>query len=139
MKTASKILLIINSVISAIGAILYLIFAILFFALGASKDALVKYMSEHPDFKLPDGMSVDTALKYFNYLAVVFLILMLISIAAVVICILANKKKNKGLYITVIVLSVLHGSILGLLGGIFGLVARNNNNGPEIPQAEQAE
>lgn len=69
------------------------------------------------------GGSVKRFQDAATFYGVFAIIAGLSSIASAIFCIIARNKPQKGLFITVIVLCAIGGSVFGLLGAIFGLVA----------------
>ena len=80
----------------------------------------------------------DAAVAY----GVMAVIAGLCSIASAIFCIIARNKPQKGLFVAIIVLCAIGGSVFGLLGAIFGLIAnaqekRAQQPAPVVEQQEE--
>jgi len=132
MRKTSRTFLKVGSILGFIFGVLILILAVVMLVVGKTKDPdLLQGFSE-----IIQNM-FNGSLAKFQDAAFIYGIFLLIcgicSFVSGVFCAIARNKHSLGMLITVIVLCALGGSIFGLLGAIFGLVA----NGQEAKQQAQ--
>ena len=131
MKKIGNILLIIAGVLTIIGSVGCLIGAIVLGVFSSPQftqmiiDGLANGTIKSSIPGTPEQVAAQVQLV-FLILAIVWAVEVLFAIGCAVVAFLANKKQTSGLYIANIVLGVLNGSIFSVVGGIFGLVAKED-------------
>lgn len=140
MKKASDILLLIAGIVSIMAAIFYLVLMIVFFVLGSvDTSTIAQYIREGKINSSINGTAEEQAevIKVlFVVLAIVFLILTVFTVVNAVISFVGKARGTKGLYIANIVFGILSSVVLNLVGGILGVVAVSQDNGPtQVTQA----
>ena len=129
MKKASKILLLIGAILAIFMVILWGVLSIVYFAAAAllqgvlDGTVVVDAETAKRVAELLQNMTIQDAIRYSQTIAIIFLVLALLSLAACILGFISKNKENKGLFIADIVLGLLSGCLLNLLGGVFGLVA----------------
>lgn len=130
MKKASKILLIINGVLAILAAIGFLVTGIIFMygATPEAREMILKLIDEGA-ITTSTTMTREELATFVQAtasgLGIGFIISAVLNIPNAVISFIASAKENKALYIISIVLSVISSTVIGILGGIFGLVSSN--------------
>ena len=135
MRRTSRAFLNVGTILGFILGGLMIIAAIAAIFVGTTKDYhVIEPFSEliNKFFNSDVQKFQNTALVY----GVLALIGGLFSIASAVLCIVARNKPKQGLFITVIVLCAIGGSVFGLLGAIFGLIANAQENRQQINQPQ---
>ena len=122
MKKASNIMYILAIIFGILGAIPYIIIAIVGFTGGAFANDIIKEL--YPS----GGAPADV-----NAVWIALLCIGIFSLISAFICGAAKSQLNKGtgsisLQITAIIFGVLGLGVFPILGGIFGIVATKNNN-----------
>lgn len=131
-----------------VGAILSIVFGVLIFISGigfmlASQASLGDEILAYFDFFFNTICKGDFGL--FKALAVVYAVLFIFAGICSVICsvfaFISRNKPTKGMFITVLVLSVLGGSTFCTLGAIFGLIANGQEKRAQLalPKEEKKE
>ena len=121
MKKAAKILILISAILSIVAAVTYLSLTVLLFAVSSGGDWMQTFVTDN-NIQLPEGVTVQTITTFATVLGVTFLVFAFFAIFSAVISFMARFKNTKGLFITVIVLSVLSSTLVGVVGGIFALI-----------------
>ena len=128
MKKASKILLIINGVLAILAAIGFLVTGIIFMygATPEAREMILKLIDEGV-ITTTTTMTREELATFIqtmsSSLGIGFVISAVLNIPNAVLSFIAAGKEKKPLYIIVIVLSVLSSTLVGILGGIFGLIS----------------
>ena len=128
MKKASKILLIINGVLAILAAIGFLVTGIIFMygATPEAREMILKLIDEGA-ITTTTTMTREELATFVqtmsSSLGIGFVISAVLNIPNAVLSFIAAGKEKKPLYIIVIVLSVLSSTLVGILGGIFGLIS----------------
>ena len=128
MKKASKILLIINGVLAILAAIGFLVTGIIFMygATPEAREMILKLIDEGV-ITTTTTMTREELATFVQTMAsslgIGFVISAVLNIPNAVLSFIAAGKEKKPLYIIVIVLSVLSSTLVGILGGIFGLIS----------------
>lgn len=128
MKKASKILLIINGVLAILAAIGFLVTGIIFMygATPEAREMILKLIDEGV-ITTSTTMTREELATFVqamsSSLGIGFVISAVLNIPNAVLSFIAAGKEKKPLYIIVIVLSVLSSTLVGILGGIFGLIS----------------
>ena len=128
MKKASKILLIINGVLAILAAIGFLVTGIIFMygATPEAREMILKLIDEGA-ITTSTTMTREELATFVqtmsSSLGIGFVISAVLNIPNAVLSFIAAGKEKKPLYIIVIVLSVLSSTLVGILGGIFGLIS----------------
>ena len=128
MKKASKILLIINGVLAILAAIGFLVTGIIFMygATPEAREMILKLIDEGV-ITTTTTMTREELATFVqamsSSLGIGFVISAVLNIPNAVLSFIAAGKEKKPLYIIVIVLSVLSSTLVGILGGIFGLIS----------------
>lgn len=140
MKKASDILLLIAGIVSIMAGIFYLVLMIVFFVLGSvDTSTIAQYIREGKINSSVNGTAEEQAevIKIlFVVLAIVFLFLTVFTVVNAVISFVGKARGTKGLYIANIVFGILSSVVLNLVGGILGVVAVSQDNGPtQVTQA----
>jgi len=126
MKSASRILIIVGSVLSFLGAIGMIITAIVFFAMAAegNREAIIQSIKDGSMTTSYTGTPEEMAVKIqalFGALAIVFIIIGAFYLITPIISLIASGNNSKGLHIAGLVLSVVGFDLLLILGNAFGL------------------
>ncbi len=130
MKKAADILLIISGIISIVWAVGYLIAAIVFFILSSPQfgqyiiDGL-NNGSIHSTIPGTPEQQVAAIQLAFLIVGIVMAIALAFSIACAVFSFIGRNKRSTVSYVLIIMFSVLSGTIVGLVGSIFGLVSKD--------------
>lgn len=128
MKKASKILLIINGVLAILAAIGFLVAGVIFMygATPEAREMILKLIDEGV-ITTTTTMTREELATFVQTMAsslgIGFVISAVLNIPNAVLSFIAAGKEKKPLYIIVIVLSVLSSTLVGILGGIFGLIS----------------
>ncbi len=128
MKKASKILLIINGVLAILAAIGFLVTGVIFMygATPEAREMILKLIDEGA-ITTSTTMTREELATFVqamsSSLGIGFVISAVLNIPNAVLSFIAAGKEKKPLYIIVIVLSVLSSTLVGILGGIFGLIS----------------
>ena len=128
MKKASKILLIINGVLAILAAIGFLVTGVIFMygATPEAREMILKLIDEGA-ITTTTTMTREELATFVqtmsSSLGIGFVISAVLNIPNAVLSFIAAGKEKKPLYIIVIVLSVLSSTLVGILGGIFGLIS----------------
>ena len=128
MKKASKILLIINGVLAILAAIGFLVTGVIFMygATPEAREMILKLIDEGA-ITTSTTMTREELATFVqtmsSSLGIGFVISAVLNIPNAVLSLIAAGKEKKPLYIIVIVLSVLSSTLVGILGGIFGLIS----------------
>ena len=117
-----------------VGAILGFVFGAIFAILGITLAVVGK--TNDPQMLEPFQSFIDSmyggSVAKFQQAALVYGITLVIcgicSIVSGVFCHISKNKRSAGMFVAVIVLCALGGSIFGLLGAIFGLIANGQEN-----------
>lgn len=130
MRSGSKIVLIINAILSIIAAVFMGIGSAIFFVFsGASQTENVEKAIENgtleTDFTGTVAEQAEQVQLLFKILGVVVIFLAIIYIIVAIICHIANKKHSSVAYAILIGLGVISSSWLSLIGGILGIVANH--------------
>ena len=129
MKKAAKILFLIAGIVAILGAVGYLVSGIVFFALSgdASRQIVIDMINSNQiDTSGMSGTVEEVAtIIQATFLAtgVVFLIFAIFSVVAIIFAFKARNTDKKALFIVNIVLGALSGTAVGIVAGIFGLIA----------------
>lgn len=117
-----------------VGSILGFVFGAIFVVLGIAC-AIVGKTTNYDLIKPFEDIIVNFfngSIAKFQQAAFAYGIVLILcgfcSIASGVLCAIARNKRSAGTFITVIVLCALGGSVFGLLGAIFGLIANGQEN-----------
>ena len=135
MKKASRILLLVGAIVSIFYVVVFGILSIVFgiFGSDAAKQAIIDGLNDGSIKTSIQGTpeEIASALQaVFAALSVVFVLFMIASIACAVISFIARAKQNRPMYIVAIVFAVISGTLFGIPGGIFGIVALAQENKP---------
>ena len=128
MKKASKILLIINGVLAILAALGFLVTGVIFMygATPEAREMILKLIDEGA-ITTTTTMTREELATFVqtmsSSLGIGFVISAVLNIPNAVLSFIAAGKEKKPLYIIVIVLSVLSSTLVGILGGIFGLIS----------------
>lgn len=129
MKKAAKILFLVAGIVAILGAVGYLVSCIVFFALSseASRQFVIDMINSNQiDTTGMTGTAEQIApVIQATFLAtgVVFLIFAIFSVVAIIFAFKARNTDKKALFILNIVLGALSGTAVGIVAGIFGLIA----------------
>lgn len=131
MKRIGNILLLVTGILAIIGTVGYIAVSTLFYVFASpSFTDTIKSGIESGTIKV-QGYTSGDATEYAKttqlvllIAAIIFTIQVLFSIGCALIAFLARKKESAGLYITNIVIGVLNGSIFSIVGGILGILGR---------------
>lgn len=132
MRNVSRGFLKAGFIIGIVVAVLFIILGVLFVAVGkATIDSeFLKSFQEiinqyfKGEVKAFQNFALATGLA--------FIVVALFSIASSVFCLIARGKPKVANLVLAIVLCALGGSIFGLLGGIFGLIANGQENNKPV-------
>lgn len=130
MRKASEILLLISGILSIIAAFGYLVSMIVFFVLGSPSftNIVIQGLEDGTIQTTIQGTPAEVAAFMqltFMTLAIVFIFLLLFAVGSAIVAFLGKKKGGTALYILNIVFGLLSGTILNIVGGIIGLVAKD--------------
>ena len=130
MKKAADILLIISGIISIVWGIGYLVAAIVFFILSSPQfgQLIIDGLNNgtiHSTIPGTPEQQVAAIQLIFLTIAIVMTIALAFAIACSVFSFLGRSKKSTVGYILIIAFSVLSGTIVGLVGSIFGLISKD--------------
>lgn len=127
MRTASRTLLLVGAILSIVCILTFLILGGVFTALGAlSVEEIVKGINEGTIQSTYQGTVQEQAeaIKLtFTVIGVVFLVFGVCCIPNTVLGFMGMKKRVNAFYVCNIVFGALSGTVVTILGGIFGLVA----------------
>ena len=131
MKTASRILLLIGAILSCVETFVYCIMGFIFIGMGSSPEVKEDLIKEYNPVSNPSGVTPEEYAKaiqsFFVALGVVFVIAAILCIINAIIAFVARSKGNKPLMILNIIFGFLSSCIINAVGGIFGLIAKDNN------------
>lgn len=127
MRKASKIILLICAVLGIISALGLLVSTILMFVFASPG------MTEQIQQMIADGTihssysgtpeEVTRAVQFtFLIVGIVLLVVLVFEIPLIVLDFVGYKKESSGLFIAIIILSIMSGSILNIIGGVLGLI-----------------
>ena len=128
MKKASRILLLVGAIVSIFYVVVFGILSIVFGILGSdtAKQVVIDGLKDGSITTSIQGTPEEVAAALqavFSALSIVFVLFMIASIACAVISFIARAKQNRPMYIVAIVFAVISGTVFGIPGGIFGIVA----------------
>ena len=137
MRKTSRTFLTLGTVFGFIFGILFLILGAVFAVVGKMK-VDQNYIQAFQELIVKNfGGDIEKFRGAVFAYGIIFIIMGLCSIASGVLCIIAKPKPKMGNLIAVIVVTALGGSIFGLLGGIFGLIANaQENRQPQQPMEQ---
>ncbi len=131
MKTASRILLLIGAILSCVEIFVYCIMGFIFIGMGSSPEVKEDLIKEYNPVNNPGGVTPEEYAKaiqsFFVALGVVFVIAAILCIINAIIAFVGRSKGNKPLMILNIIFGFLSSCIINAVGGIFGLIAKDNN------------
>ena len=130
MKTASRILLLIGAILSCVETFVYCIMGFIFIGMGSSPEVKEDLIKEYNTVNNPSVTPEEYAKaiqSFFVALGVVFVIAAILCIINAIIAFVARSKGNKPLMILNIIFGFLSSCIINAVGGIFGLIAKDNN------------
>lgn len=132
MKSGSRICLIINIVTSILGAITCAIAAVIFFIFSSQRfydDIVTGIQNGSIETDLaPNGTVYDQATAIQNMLqifGVVVIVVAIILVICTIISIIAYKKDEKGLYVAVMISSIVSGNYIGIAAGVLGILVKD--------------
>lgn len=133
MRKIGNILLIIAGIFTIIGSLGCLGGSIAMFVFAGPQytNAIAEAFANGTIHTTLPGTPEQAAAMFQSMLfafAIVLAIEVLVAIGCAVVAFLANSKQTSGLYIANIVLGVLNGSLFSVLGGIFGLVGKEDKS-----------
>ena len=131
MKSASKILIIVGSILSFLGFIGLIVTAIIFFNMAApsNKDAIIASLKDGSMTTSYTGTyeEMATAIQaLFGGLAFAFIIIGAFYLITPIVSLIASSSNSKGLHIVGLVLSILGFDMILILGNAFGLANDGN-------------
>ena len=130
MRKIGNVLLIIAGVFAILGSVGCLIGGIVLFVFSSPQyTAMIIEGLENGTIRstlpgTPEQVAMQVQLMFLIF-AIVLIVEVAIAIGCAVVAFLARSKQSGGLYIANIVLGVLNGSLFSVLGGIFGLVGKD--------------
>ena len=135
MRSASKIILIVGSIISIVVALIFFILGGVFAAAGAvpTEEIVAQIQQGTITTTLPGTVQEQAeAFKVMSTgLGVFFIVVAVFNVLNTIFGFVANAKKTTGLHVCNIVFGVLSLTEVNLVGGIFGLIANGQEKSNE--------
>ena len=131
MRRLSKTFLTVAGIIAVVSIFVFIGYAIVCFSYkDLSDESIHALMSPYYSFVPGDSEAEKVAFaRNFLKLTAYFMIVEgVLAVPTAVVCFTSKSKSSAGLYITAIILNVLVWCVFGILGGIFGLVANNQED-----------
>ena len=135
MRRVSKTFLHIGGILAAISVFACLGCAIFYIGAKDLSGETIRVMITGFEKLIPgasEAEKIENARKIFVLFGYCMLVESAVSVPAAIVTFMSRPKTNTGLFIATIILNALIGSVFGILGGIFGLVA----NGQEARQQQ---
>ncbi|MBQ9448350.1 MAG: hypothetical protein IJU60_00560 [Acholeplasmatales bacterium] len=127
MRTASRTLLLVGAILSIVCILTFLIIGGVFSFVGSlSVEEIVKGINDgsiNSSFEGTVQEQAEAIKLTFTVIGVVFLVLGVCCIPNAVLGFMGMKKRVNAFYVCNIVFGALSGTVVTILGGIFGLVA----------------
>jgi len=141
MRKASKVLFLIGGIVTILAAIAFIVLGILGMVVGGLatspnapdfvKEIIAAIQKEYPAY------SVQQIADLLKTVGAVFIVLFVFAIAAVVLSFICASKENRPLPLLIVasVFAIGGGSVLSVLGGIFGIINWAQERHTQAPAA----
>lgn len=141
MKKLSRTFLIVGGVLAIVGIFGFLIFGAAFFYIsqGVSDDFIKDAFADIWDRVrgTDDEEKIETIRFFARNIGIVVLCAAVLSIPTAIVCFTAAGKQTQGSFIATIVFNVICGSVFGILGGVFGLIANSKERNARLANQDQ--
>lgn len=132
MRVASRVLLLVGAIVSIVCALTFLILGIVFSVVGSAPvEEIAKGIQEGTITTSATGTiqeQAEAVKLIFSVLGIVFIVFTVCCIPNTVLGFMGMKKRSNAFYVWNIVLGALSGTIITILGGIFGIIANGQED-----------